>query len=147
MRNMLALFGAALLAIVGVGWYLGWYKVRSQPASVPGQHTVNIDIDTKKIGNDLQKGEQKLQHLLENKGHADTGKGGDLMLPSFGAPEKKSTDNSASLQLKTGDKAPLFQFQTGKGTSLEIGNGDNGPLIQFDAGNKGPLIQFGGGKK
>ncbi|HTU93731.1 MAG TPA: hypothetical protein VMF69_26865, partial [Gemmataceae bacterium] len=46
MRNMLALFGAALLTVVGVGWYLGWYKVRSQPASVPGQHSVNIDIDT-----------------------------------------------------------------------------------------------------
>jgi hypothetical protein len=143
---MLALFGAALLTLVGVGWYLGWYKVRSQPASVPGQHTVNIDIDTKKIGNDLEKGERKLQHLLENKGPSDAGKGGDLMLPSFGTTEPKSADNGSSLQLKTGDKAPLFQFQTNKGTSLEIGNGDNGPLIQFDAGNKGPLIQFGGKK-
>jgi hypothetical protein len=148
MRNMLALFGAALLTVVGVGWYLGWYKVRSQPASVPGQHSVNIDIDTNKIGKDLQKGEQRLQHLLENKGHNETGKGGDLMLPSPLLNDSKGadTDSGSTLKLNTSDKAPLFQFHTSKGTAVEVG-GDKGPLIQFQAGDKGPMIQFGGNDK
>ena len=33
MRNMLALFAMVLLTAIGLGWYLGWYKVSSQPAS------------------------------------------------------------------------------------------------------------------
>ena len=83
MRNILALFGAALLTIVGVGWYLGWYKVRSQPASVPGQHSLNIDIDTNKISQDLQQGEQKLQQWLEKKSGEESKKtDNSLMLPS-----------------------------------------------------------------
>jgi hypothetical protein len=87
MRNMLALFGAALLTVGGVGWYLGWYKVRSQPASVPGQHSVNIDINTNKISADLQQGEQKLQQWLETKGSEQNKKAdGGLMLPSPSSP-------------------------------------------------------------
>src|SRR6185437_11515487 len=113
MRNLLALFGAALLTVVGVGWYLGWYKVRSQPASVPGQHSVNIDIDTRKIGNDLQKGEQKLQQFLDRKNGEDSQKAdGGLMLPSPGTLKGKAN----------GDSTPLFQFHTGStgGPSVEI---------------------------
>jgi hypothetical protein len=136
---MLALFGAVLLTVVGVGWYLGWYKVNSQPASVPGQHSVKIDINTDKIGDDLKKGEAKFQTLLENKAHDDAKKAdGNLMMPSpLPGPQ---------LNAETGnDKGtPLFQFHTGKGSTLEIGNGDKGPLFQFDTGNKGPVIQFGG---
>ena len=71
MRNLLALFGAALLTVVGLGWYLGWYKVASQPASVPGQHRVNIDIDTKKIGTDFQKGEAETASIAREKGRGN----------------------------------------------------------------------------
>src|SRR6185437_2060010 len=112
MRNLLALFGAALLTVVGVGWYLGWYKVRSQPASVPGQHSVNIDIDTHKIGSDLQKGEQKIQQLLDRKNGEDAQKAdGGLTLPSpLGSKDKSN-----------GDMKPLFQFHSGSGgPSLDI---------------------------
>ena len=121
MRNMLALFGAALLTVVGAGWYLGWYKVRSQPASVPGQHSVNIDINTNKISKDLQQGEEKIQQMLENKG---------------GEAAKKTTDgltlpSPSSSQTKTGG-TPLFQFHTSdKGPSLGIGGSMNHPLIQL----------------
>jgi hypothetical protein len=147
MRNMLALFGAALLTVVGVGWYLGWYKVSSQPASVPGQHSVKIDIKTDKINTDLQTGERKIQQMLEK--HDEAKKNGDLMLPSPGSGPQLNveTGNGSALQVKTGDKAPLFQFHTNKGASMEVGAGDKGPMLQFDAGNKGPVIQFGGGDK
>ncbi|HZV04936.1 MAG TPA: hypothetical protein VE999_07630 [Gemmataceae bacterium] len=124
MRNMLALFGAALLTLVGVGWYLGWYKVRSQPASVPGQHSVNIDINTNKISNDLHQGEQKLQQWLDKKGGDESKKAdGGLMLPSPGA---KKNDESK----------PLFQFHSDKGPSVEIGGDMKHPFIQFGGSDK-----------
>ncbi len=124
MRNMLALFGAALLTVVGAGWYLGWYKVRSQPASVPGQHSVNIDINTKKISTDIQQGEEKIQQFLEKKGGEEGKKIGEgLMLPSPGSPQSKADDKGAK---------SLFQYHTDKGSSSE--SGINHPLLQL--GNK-----------
>jgi hypothetical protein len=128
MRNMLALFVAALLTVVGVGWYLGWYKVRSQPASVPGQHSVNIDINTVKISQDLQQGEQQLQQWLEKKnGEGSKKSDGGLMLPSPELPQKS--------QSKSNSKT-LFPFHSDKkGLSVEIGD-PNHPLIQIGASDK-----------
>lgn len=149
MRNMLALFAAVILTVVGLGWYLDWYKVRSQPASVPGQHSVGIDINTNKIGTDLQKGEQKIQQMLDNKAKEEAKKANDtnLMLPS---PSTKSgltieTGKGSALEVQGGDKGPLFQFHTDKGTSIQIG-GDKPATFQI-GGDKGPLLQFGGDKK
>ncbi|MBI1913746.1 MAG: hypothetical protein HYS12_03185 [Planctomycetes bacterium] len=55
MRNLLAFFAAAALTVVGVGWYLGWFR------------TVNIELNTTKIREDLNKGGQKVHQLLENR--------------------------------------------------------------------------------
>jgi len=55
MRNLLAFFAAAALTVVGVGWYLGWFR------------TINIELNTTKIREDLNKGEQKVQQLLKSK--------------------------------------------------------------------------------
>jgi cytoskeletal protein RodZ len=143
MRNMLALFAALILTVVGLGWYLNWYKVRSQPASVPGQHSVGIDINTNKISTDVQNAEQKFQKMLENKAKEETDKAasdakktGDLMLPSPpSAPELKiDTGKGSALEVNTSDKGPLFQFNTKKGSSIQFGN-------------QGTTIQFGGEKK
>jgi hypothetical protein len=126
MRNMLALFGAALLTVVGVGWYLGWYKVRNQPASVPGQHSVNIDINTDKISQDLQQGEHKLQLWLEKKNGEDGKKSdGGLMLPSPGMSQNSKTKSNS----KT-----LFPFHSSekKGAPIEVGS-PNYPPIQIGA--------------
>jgi hypothetical protein len=124
MRNLLALFAVALLSIVGVGWYLGWYKVGSQPASVPGQHRVNIDIDTNKIGTDLQKGEEKLHQILEKNGDGAKKAADGLTLPSLsGSKDKTSSDST-----------PLFQFHSGSG----------GPSLEISGDTKHPLIQIGG---
>jgi hypothetical protein len=132
MRNMLALFGAALLTVVGVGWYLGWYKVRSQPASVPGQHSVNIDINTNKISADLQHGEQKLQQWLEKKSgeksSEDSKKAdGGLMLPSPSSAAPKKTH---------GEATPLFQFHSDKGPTVGIGGDLKHPFIQIGGNDK-----------
>jgi hypothetical protein len=123
MRNMLALFGAALLTVVCAGWYLGWYKVRSQPASVPGQHSVNIDIDTNKITKDLQKGEQRLQQMLEKKSGDDAKNAvGGLTLPSPTTPN--------------GNSPSLFNLNSDKGQSPDLGSVGNHPLLRLGGGGK-----------
>jgi hypothetical protein len=68
MRNLLALFGAVLLAFAGLGWYLDWYKIKND-AAPQGHHNVNIDINAVKVEEDVSKGvhqaEEKIQHVLE----------------------------------------------------------------------------------
>jgi hypothetical protein len=85
MRNVLALFSACLLLFAGVGWYRGWYRVQSAPASA-GHHAVNIDIDRTKIGNDLHEGEEELQKVIEKKLKDDGGKRSDKAPPDANTP-------------------------------------------------------------
>jgi hypothetical protein len=73
MRNMLAFLAALTLVVAGLGWFLDWYKVRS--ATLPsGNHNVNIEIDSSKFYQDLQKGEEKFHHLLEKKSQEQNAK-------------------------------------------------------------------------
>jgi hypothetical protein len=67
MRNLLAFLGAVTLTVVGLGWYLGWYQVKSEPAP-NGHRGVSIDINTVKIGADIKKGSEKLETIIEKKG-------------------------------------------------------------------------------
>jgi hypothetical protein len=61
MRNLLAFTAAAALTIAGLGWYLGWYKIHATPAA-NGHRNVNIDIDidTAKIGDDINRAEKRI---------------------------------------------------------------------------------------
>jgi hypothetical protein len=74
MRNLLAFVAAAALTVAGLGWYLDWYKVQSTP-TVAGRRSIQIDINSKKIEEDVhrgvQKGEEKLQNVLD-KEHSAT---------------------------------------------------------------------------
>jgi hypothetical protein len=76
MRNLLALIGFALVAFLAVGWYLDWYHVTPTAAATPGHRGVEIDINSKKIGEDVHKGvdavEKKGQQLLDKDGKATT---------------------------------------------------------------------------
>jgi hypothetical protein len=67
MRNLLAFLSAVTLTFFSLGWYLGWYKFHSSTATT-GHRSVTIDINTVKISQDLERGEQKLHQLLENAG-------------------------------------------------------------------------------
>lgn len=69
MRNMLAFLAALTLTLGGVGWYLDWFQIRTTPAP-SGQRSVTVDINTRKIGEDLLKAEQKVQKRLEEKAKA-----------------------------------------------------------------------------
>jgi hypothetical protein len=67
MRNLLALAALALVTFALVGWYLGWYRLQTEPAA-GGHREITIDINGPKIGQDLSKGKAKLNTMLENKG-------------------------------------------------------------------------------
>ena len=74
MRNLLALLALAILAFAGIGWYLDWYKIKTEPAPA-GHHHVNIDFNGTKIRDDSQKGvqrvEEKVQKFLDKKDQGD----------------------------------------------------------------------------
>lgn len=66
MRNLLAFLAAAAITIAGLGWYLGWYKIHATPAA-NGHRNVNIDIDTAKIGDDINRAEKRiLDHTADH---------------------------------------------------------------------------------
>jgi hypothetical protein len=63
MRNLLALGALALLVFLGLGWYLGWYRIQSTPTA-DGHRQINIDLNTNKIKTDVSKGEQEVHDIL-----------------------------------------------------------------------------------
>ncbi len=80
MRNLLAFLALAALTFAGLGWYLDWYKIQSTPTSA-GRHSIQIDINSKKITEDVhkgvQQGEEKLQQALDKEGRQDNGTAGE----------------------------------------------------------------------
>jgi hypothetical protein len=74
MRNLLALLGLALVLFVAFGWYLDWYKIQSTTAP-DGHRHIDIDIHSKKIGDDLQRGSEKIKDAWESrsKGEGEPG--------------------------------------------------------------------------
>ncbi len=70
MRNILAFLAASVICLAGVGWYLGWYSVQST-AGAAGKRQVNVEIDGRKISDDLQKGTEKIQQAIDQNRAAD----------------------------------------------------------------------------
>jgi hypothetical protein len=69
---MLAFLAAVALTVIGVGWYLDWFKLSSVPAE-SGHRRLNIDVDTDKIGHDLHDAETKIEKKLADKNAAASG--------------------------------------------------------------------------
>jgi hypothetical protein len=65
MRNILALVGAATVAFLGLGWYLGWYQVTSVPAP-HGKQSVTVDINPTKITEDVKRGVEKGGQIVDS---------------------------------------------------------------------------------
>jgi hypothetical protein len=80
MRNLLALLAAALLAFVGVGWYLGWYKIERTTAPA-GKTAYNVEVDTSKISTDVHRGGEKIQEALDSNKKEEGVKQGDSSKP------------------------------------------------------------------
>jgi hypothetical protein len=86
MRNLLAFLAAAVLTFLSAGWYLGWYKIQSSP-SAAGHKSVTIDFNTGKIEEDLQRGEEKLNQIIDKAGKDGTPKDGK---PADADPPKET---------------------------------------------------------
>jgi hypothetical protein len=71
MRNILAFLAACIIAVGGIGWYLGWFSVQST-AGAAGKRNVNIEVDSRKISEDLQKGTEKIQEAIDQNRAADS---------------------------------------------------------------------------
>ncbi len=71
MRNILAFLAAMVIMIGGTGWYLGWFSVQSTAGSA-GKRQVNIEVDSRKISEDLQKGTEKIQQVIDQSRAADS---------------------------------------------------------------------------
>lgn len=63
MKNILALVGLLVVGFAGTGWYLGWYKIGTEPAG-SGHTKINADVDTEKIKQDLQNGAKKISDYV-----------------------------------------------------------------------------------
>ncbi len=71
MRNLLALFAFALITFAALGWYRDWYKVQSVTTPDGNRH-IDIDIHSKKIGDDLQRGSDKLHDVWESRRRSES---------------------------------------------------------------------------
>ncbi len=71
MRNTLAFLAAAVLVIAGLGWYLDWYKIGTEPGQ-GGHNEVTIDINARKVKSDVKKGAEagaeEVQQALKKDG-------------------------------------------------------------------------------
>jgi hypothetical protein len=70
MRNLLALLAAAVLTFAGIGWYLGWYQIKSTDAALSGHQNVNIDINGAKILSDVEKTRKVVEEMKKNASQA-----------------------------------------------------------------------------
>lgn len=88
MRNILAFVAALVITFLGVGYFLNWYRISTTPGT-EGRRSVTIDLNTKKIGEDIQTGSEKIQNLIENanKDRTET----KTQTPSPTAPENKTS--------------------------------------------------------
>jgi hypothetical protein len=66
MRNVLAFIALACIGIAAIGWYRGWYSVKTTPTANGGRN-INIDVNSPKISQDLQASKEKLRKLLSEK--------------------------------------------------------------------------------
>ena len=64
MRNILAVVGAAVVAFVAVGWYLGWYQISSKPAA-DGKQSIHVDFNSDKITSDVKQGVEKGEQVVD----------------------------------------------------------------------------------
>jgi hypothetical protein len=100
MRNLLAFLSALTLTFFGLGWYLGWYKLHSQPGA-EGHRSVTIDINTVKIGADLERGKQELQEIIERAGKDSTPK------DKAAEPKDKNVTHKDGKTLETNPITPV----------------------------------------
>lgn len=98
MRNLLALVGAAVVAFLVVGWYLGWYQITT-PSSPTGKQSLQVDINPDKITDDVKKGVEQGGQFVDqlrdkSKGESKESQAGPAT--NFFTPTPAEKDKSSS---------------------------------------------------
>lgn len=65
MRNLLALAAFAVLVFAVVGWFLDWYTIASNQTA-DGKRSININLNSKKISEDLNRGQETVRQVLSS---------------------------------------------------------------------------------
>lgn len=60
MRNLIFILFLGVFGFVVAGWFLDWYSIGGA-RTADGRRQVQINFDTKKIGADFHRGQEKLQ--------------------------------------------------------------------------------------
>ncbi|WP_020473313.1 hypothetical protein [Zavarzinella formosa] len=97
MRNILALVGGVTVTFLGLGWYLGWYKIDSNP--LLGRQNVHVEINPEKITQDVKKGAVIVEQGVEDFRNRQDAKPAPLTTPQGPASDffgPSSTANSQS---------------------------------------------------
>jgi hypothetical protein len=124
MRNLLAFFGAAVVVLLGLGWYLGWYSITSQNAG-PGQTRLQVDINKTKITTDVEEGAHKTAETIQ--GAIDKAKQGNATTPDAKSPTSAPTSNAPSGKDDKASKAASNKVREDVGNLI---------LDGWEAGNK-----------
>jgi hypothetical protein len=97
MKNALAFIGAAVVAFLAVGWYLGWYQISRSPTP-QGKESLHVDFNPDKITSDVKKGVEKGTELVDQirdktKGVANStpGPATNFFTPTTADKDKNST--------------------------------------------------------
>jgi len=101
MRNLLAFVGALVVTLAVVGWYENWFQLRTTPGA-DGNRNLSIDIDSKKVGDDVKKTENKFQQFLDERAKA----AGQTTPATTQSPK----DQVPGIDLKTPGKDPKFEL-------------------------------------
>jgi hypothetical protein len=104
MRNILAFLGALVVTLVAVGWYENWFQVRTTPGP-DGNRNISIDIDSKKVGDDITKTENKIETFLDEKTK-------EAKPTTSTAPATTPAKNfkAPAIELKDSPKDPKFEL-------------------------------------
>jgi hypothetical protein len=65
MKNIITMAATGLVIFAGLGWYLDWYKVDRTTTPDGKQHIV-IDVNTKRIESDFEKGRNQVNGYFNN---------------------------------------------------------------------------------
>ncbi len=71
MKTIVYVMFLVLCAFLIVGWFLDWYAVQDI-RSTPGRHRLEIEINTEKIQQDIERGRKKLQETWRRMQQPDT---------------------------------------------------------------------------
>lgn len=65
MRNLLSLVGLVIVGFLGLGWYLGWYKL-GITTGASGNTQISFDVNTNKIKDDGRKGLSRAGEFVDS---------------------------------------------------------------------------------